>query len=159
VRKSLVATATLVIAAVTLLSLAATMAQGPGQGAQPPAAPPAKPEAAAPSPSQNEGAKPEASEPAKPAGPAPSTGVGAPAPPSAGEIPSATLASLLQEGFEVRATAFVPADAVTRQSGKSSSDAILVTLQKAAVSAVCFYTLKAYVSKKLGTIPACTVHR
>jgi hypothetical protein len=162
VRKSRVATAALVIAAVTTLSLAAAMAQGPGQGGQPPAPPPAtpaaKPEAAAPGLSQSEGTKPEAGE-AKPAEPAPGTGAGTLAAPSAGETPAATLASLLQEGFELRATAFVPADAVTRQSGKTSSDAILVTLQKAAVSAVCFYTLKAYVSKKLGTIPACTVHR
>ncbi len=153
-RKSRIATAALVIAAVTTLSLAAAMAQGPGQGGQPPAPPPATPGL-----SQSEGTKPEAGEAAKPAEPAPSTGAGTLAAPSAGETPAATLAALLQEGFEVSATAFVPADAVTRQSGKSSSDAILVTLQKAAVSAVCFYTLKAYVSKKLGTIPACTVHR
>jgi hypothetical protein len=163
VRKSRVATAALVVAAVTTLSLAAVKAQSPGQGGQPPAppsaSPAAKPEAAAPGLSQSEGAKPEAGEPAKPAEPAPSTSAGSPAAPSAGDTPSATLAALLQEGFEVRATSFVPADAVTRQSGKNSSDAILVTLQKAAVSAVCFYTLKAYVSKKLGTIPACTVHR
>ena len=150
-RKSRVATAALVIASVTTLSLAAGMAQGPGQGGQPPAPPPATPGL-----SQSEGTKPEAGEAAKPAEPAPSTGAGTLAAP---ETPAATLAALLQEGFEVSATAFVPADAVTRQSGKSSSDAILVTLQKAAVSAVCFYTMKAYVSKKLGTIPACTVHR
>jgi hypothetical protein len=143
-----------------MLSLAAAEAQGPGQGVQPPTPPPATPapksEPGAPSPSQ--GAKPEAGEAAKPAEPAPST-AGTPAASGPGETPSATLAALLQEGFEVRATAFVPADAVTRQSGKTASDAVLVTLQKAAVSAVCFYTLKAYVSKKLGTIPACTVHR
>jgi hypothetical protein len=162
-RKNRVATAALAVAAVTMLSLAAVKAQGPGQGGQPPtpspATPATKPEPAAPSPSQIEGTKPEPSGAAKPAEPAPSTGAGTQAAPSAGDTPSATLATLLQEGFEVRATVFVPADAVTRQSGKTSSDAILVTLQKAAVSAVCFYTLKAYVSKKLGTIPACTVHR
>jgi hypothetical protein len=66
---------------------------------------------------------------------------------------------LLKEGFEVRTTTFVPADAVTRQSGKDSLDAIVVTLQKDAASAVCFYTLRAYVSKELSTLPACTVHR
>jgi hypothetical protein len=141
VKKGRVATAALVTAAVTLLSLAAAMAQGPGQGGQPPATPPASPEAS------------------KPAETAPSAGAGSPAALAASDTQSATLATLLQEGFEVRATAFVPADAVTRESGKSASDAILVTLQKAAVSAVCFYTLKAYVSKKLGTIPACTIHR
>jgi hypothetical protein len=161
VRKSRVATAALVIAAVTMLSLAAAKAQGPGQGGQPPGPPPAspaaKPEAAAPSPS--EGTKPEAGEPAKPAEPAPSTGAGTPAAPPAADTPSETLAALLKEGFSLRTMAFVPADAVTRQSGKASSDAIILTLQKDIVSAVCFYTLKAYVSKKLGTIPACTVHR
>ena len=160
-RKSRVATAALVIAAI--MSVCAARAQGPGQGGQPPTPPPAspaaKPEAAAPSPSQSEGTKPEASEPAKPAEPAPSTGAGTPAAPPAADTPAETLAALLKEGFSVRTMAFVPADAVTRQSGKASSDAIILTLQKDIVSAVCFYTLKAYVSKKLGTIPACTVHR
>jgi hypothetical protein len=70
-----------------------------------------------------------------------------------------TLDTLIREGFEVRTTTFIPADAVTRQSGKVSSDAIVMTLQKSTATAVCFYTLKAYVSKKLGTIPACTAHR
>ena len=48
---------------------------------------------------------------------------------------------------------------MTRHSGKVSSDAILVTLQKTNATAICFYTLKAYVGNKLTTIPACTVHR
>jgi hypothetical protein len=48
---------------------------------------------------------------------------------------------------------------VTRHSGKVSSDAVVVTLQKSNATAVCFYTLKAYVGQKLATIPACTVHR
>ena len=161
--KSRVATAAFVLAAVTTLSLAAVKAQSPGQGGQPPAAPSAspaaKPEAPASGLSQSEGAKPEAGEPAKPAEPAPSPGAASPAAPAGGEAQSATLAMLLREGFSVRTTAFIPADAVTRQSGKASSDAIVLTLQKDIVSAVCFYTLKAYVSKKLGTIPACTVHR
>jgi hypothetical protein len=161
VTKSRVATATLVIAAVTMLSFGAAKAQGPGQVGQPPAPSPASPEpslTAKPAEGAAAGAKTEGGEPSKPAETAPSAGAGGPAAPT-GDTQSATLAALLQDGFEVRATSFVPADAVTRQSGKISSDAILVTLQKAAVSAVCFYTLKAYVSKKLGTIPACTVHR
>jgi hypothetical protein len=148
VRKSRVATAALLLAAVTTLSLAAAKAQSPGQGGQPPAPPSASPTV-----------KPEAAEPAKPAEPAPSTSAGSPAAPSVGDTPSDTLAALLKEGFSVRTMAFIPADAVTRQSGKASSDAIVLTLQKDIVSAVCFYTLKAYVTKKLGTIPACTVHR
>jgi hypothetical protein len=69
------------------------------------------------------------------------------------------LAELTKDGFEIRSTDFIPAEAVTRQSGKVSSDAIVLTLQKSTATAICFYTLKAYVSKKLTTIPACTVHR
>jgi hypothetical protein len=161
VRESRVATAALVIAAVTMLSFGAAKAQGPGQGGQPPATPSASPEpspAAKPGKSAAAGAKTEGGEPSKPAETAPSAGAGSPAAPAGGDG-SATLAMLLREGFSVRSTAFIPADAVTRQSGKTSSDAIVLTLQKDIVSAVCFYTLKAYVSKKLGTIPACTVHR
>ncbi|MBC8013373.1 MAG: hypothetical protein H7X74_04725 [Methyloceanibacter sp.] len=70
-----------------------------------------------------------------------------------------SLAELTRDGFEIRTTSFVPAEAVTRQSGKVSSDALIVTLQKTTSTAVCFYTLKAYVGKKLTTIPPCTVHR
>ena len=96
----------------------------------------------------------EAGEAAKPAETAPS----ATTQPSQ-DSQAVTLAELTKEGFEIRTTAFVPAEAVTRQSGKVSSDAVMVTLQKTTATAVCFYTLKAYVSKKLSTIPACTVHR
>jgi hypothetical protein len=156
-----VAGATLVVVAVTMLSLAAAMAQGPGQAAgQPPAPPPASPEPSpAAKPGEGAGTKPEAGEAAKPAEPTPSMGTATQTAPAPGDTPPATLAMLLKEGFSVRTSAFVPADAVTRQSGKASSDAIVLTLQKDIVSAVCFYTLKAYVSKKLATIPACTVHR
>jgi hypothetical protein len=69
------------------------------------------------------------------------------------------LADLVKDGFVIRTTDFIPADAVTRQSGKVSSDAVIVTLQKSTSTAICFYTLKAYVGKKLTTIDACTVHR
>ena len=96
----------------------------------------------------------EAGEAAKPAETAPS----ATTQPSQ-DSQTVTLAELTKEGVEIRTTAFVPAEAVTRQSGKVSSDAVMVTLQKTTATAVCFYTLKAYVSKKLSTIPACTVHR
>ena len=70
-----------------------------------------------------------------------------------------SLGELTRDGFEIRATDFIPAEAVTRHSGKVSSDAIVVTLQKTTATAICFYTLKAYVGKTLTTIPACTVHR
>ena len=128
------------LAAVTLLNLAGAEAQAPGQSG-PAASPPSSPE------------------PSKPAETTPSGGAESPAPPPDSDRQSVTLEALMREGFEVRATSFIPAEAVTRQSGKVSSDAVVMTLQKDAASAVCFYTLKAYVSKKLGRIPACAVHR
>lgn len=49
----------------------------------------------------------------------------------AGEIKSGVkMKDLLAEGFLIRTTVLVPADAVTRQLGKVSSDAIILTLQK-----------------------------
>src|SRR3972149_3793701 len=104
-------------------------------------------------------AKPE--EAAKPQDGAPSAGAesaGAPPPPE-GDSGPVTLAELTRDGFVIRTTNFIPAEAVTRQSGNVSSDAFIVTLQTTTSTAVCFYTLKAYVGKKLTTIPACTVHR
>jgi hypothetical protein len=123
------------------------------------AAPAATPEEAAkPQASEGDGAKTGEDEAAKPEG-APSAGAErAAAPPETNSGPL-TLAELTRDGFVIRTTNFIPAEAVTRQSGKVSSDAIMVTLQKTTATAVCFYTLKAYVSKKLSTIPACTVHR
>jgi hypothetical protein len=91
-------------------------------------------------------------------------GQGGPAPEGAAPQPDSegkpvTLGEIMRDGFEIRAATFVPAEAVTRQSGKVSPDAVMVTLQKAPATAVCLYSLKAYVGKKLATIPACTVHR
>ncbi len=111
-----------------------------------------------PTAGEREAAKPEAEEPTKPENVTPS------AQPEKAETPQPesgplSLGELTRDGFEIHATEFVPAEAVTRQSGKVSSDAIVVTLQKTTQTAVCFYTLKAYVGKKLTTIPACTVHR
>ena len=78
------------------------------------------------------------------------------APSAAGQIQSAVkMKDILAEGFLIRTTVFVPADAVTRQIGKVSSDAILLTLQKEAAIAVCYYTLEA----GLTDIASCTVFR
>jgi hypothetical protein len=135
-----VARTALILAAVTVLCLAEASAQAPGQSG-PAASPPSAPE------------------PSKPADTTPSGTAASPSGPSESDSQSVTLDALMREGFEVRTTTFIPADAVTRQSGKVSSDAIVMTLQKTAVTAVCFYTLKAYVSKKLGMISACVAHR
>lgn len=120
-----------------------------------------------PKATEGEPTKPEAGEAAKPENGAPpgKPENGAPsAQPGSAETPQPesgplSLAELASDGFEIHATAFIPAEAVTRHSGKVSSDAIVVTLQKTNQTAICFYTLKAYVGKKLTTIPACTVHR
>jgi hypothetical protein len=83
------------------------------------------------------------------------------APPAgAGEIQSGVkMKDLLAEGFLIRTTVLVPADAVTRQLGKVSPDAIILTLQKETAAAVCYYTLKAYVKESLTDIASCTVFR
>ena len=81
-------------------------------------------------------------------------------PPAAGGIQSAVkLKDILAEGFLIRTTVLVPAEAVTRQIGKVSSDAVLLTLQKETAIAVCYYTLKAYVKEGLIDIASCTVFR
>jgi hypothetical protein len=145
----------LTLACVAALAVALSEARAAGPSGAAPASPRNTPEpAAGPKTGEGAGAKTEPGEAAKPATTAPA----APTPPSQ-DSQTVTLAELTKEGFEIRTTVFVPAEAVTRQSGKVSSDAIMVTLQKTTATAVCFYTLKAYVSKKLSTIPACTVHR
>jgi hypothetical protein len=120
--------------------------------------------------SPEKGAIPEASEPkdadkskdeAKPDEAPPPDAKAEEAPPaSGGGIQSAVkMKDILAEGFLVRTTVLVPAEAVTRQIGKVSSDAILLTLQKESAIAVCYYTLKAYVKEGLTDIASCTVFR
>jgi hypothetical protein len=144
----------LILACATVLLLATADTRATAQGAPAtPEAKPASPEAKPATPEakpEGEGTKPEDT---APSAPTESTETE----PANGEPVS--LGELTRDGFEIRTTDFIPAEAVTRQSGKVSSDAIVVTLQKTSSTAVCFYTLKAYVGKKLTTIPACTVHR
>jgi hypothetical protein len=68
---------------------------------------------------------------------------------------------LIGDGVLIRITVFVPADAVTRQTGKISSDAVVLSLQKETAIAVCYYTLNAYVNgwKGLTKISSCTVYQ
>ncbi len=51
------------------------------------------------------------------------------------------------------------AEAVTRQLGKVSGDAVVVTLQKQFSTAICYYSFKAYVGGGLTKIASCTVHQ
>jgi len=149
---------TLTCAAALLFALVEARAAAEGGAA--PTAPDAKPApTASPKPTEGEGTKTEGGEAAKPEEAPPSTGAqGSETTPPEAESGPVSLAELTRDGFEIRTTSFVPAEAVTRQSGKVSSDALIVTLQKTTATAICFYTLKAYVGKKLTTIPACTVH-
>jgi hypothetical protein len=144
---------TLACAAVLLLAWAE--AQAAPQGT--PATPEAKPGTPEAKPNEGEATKPEgdATKPEETAPGAPTEGPET----GAADGEAMSLGELTKDGFEIRATDFIPAEAVTRHSGKVSSDAVVVTLQKTTATAVCFYTLKAYVGKKLTTIPACTVHR
>ena len=147
---------TLACAAALLFALVEVRAAA--QGGAAPGAPPAP--AAKPKAAEGEGSKTEEGEAAKPEEAPPSAAAeGAETPSPKGDSGPLSLGELTRDGFEIRATDFIPAEAVTRQSGKVTSDAVIVTLQKTSSTAVCFYTLKAYVGKKLTTIPACTVHR
>jgi hypothetical protein len=148
----------LTLACAAALLFACAEARAAEQGGTAPGATPEQ--AAKPKAAEGEGTKTEGGEAAKPEDGAPSAGAeSAGAPPPEGDSGPLTLAELTRDGFVIRTTNFIPAEAVTRQSGKVSSDAFIVTLQTATSTAVCFYTLKAYVGKKLTTIPACTVHR
>ena len=150
----------LTLACAVALLFACAEAPAAAQGGAAPSAPDAKPAPpASPKPAEGEGTKADEGEAAKPEDGAPSAGAESAAAPPERESGPLTLAELTRDGFEIRTTNFIPAEAVTRQSGKVSSDAFVVTLQKATSTAICFYTLKAYVGKKLTTIPACTVHR
>jgi hypothetical protein len=81
-------------------------------------------------------------------------------PAGAGESQSGVkMKDILAEGFLIRTTVLVPADAVTRQLGKVSPDAIILTLQRETAIAVCYYTLKAYVKESLTDIASCNVFR
>ncbi len=73
---------------------------------------------------------------------------------------SVRLKDLIVDGFLIRTTVFVPADAVTRQTGSVSADAMVLTLQKETAIAICYYTFKAYVKGGRGLlrIPSCTVY-
>ena len=151
---------TLTCAAALFLAVAEARAVEPG--ASPPAAntPGAKPAPAAkPEAAKGDGTKSEEDETAKPDEGAPTAEAEGPEAQPEGDGAPVSLAELVKDGFVIRTSNFIPAEAVTRQSGKVSSDALVLTLQKSTSTAVCFYTLKAYVGKKLNTIPACTVHR
>lgn len=107
-----------------------------------------------------EEAKPDSKEEAKPDEAPPPDAKAEETPPAAGGIQSAVkLKDILAEGFLIRTTVLVPAEAVTRQIGKVSSDAVLLTLQKETAIAVCYYTLKAYVKEGLTDIASCTAFR
>jgi hypothetical protein len=110
---------TLVFAGALIFAFAE--ARAAQQGATQPAAPEVKPEpGAAPGAAGTEGAKPEEGTPAQ----APA---GAEAPQPQIEGAPKSLAELTRDGFEIVTTDFIPAEAVTRQSGKVSSDAIVLT--------------------------------
>jgi hypothetical protein len=109
-----------------------------------------------------------------PEGPPPRQGFGKPlkkksaeAPPeeaaqgnATGESKSgASMKDLVNDGFVIRTTVFIPAEAVTRQLGKVSGDAVVVTLQKQFSTAICYYGFKAYVGAGLTKIASCTVHQ
>jgi hypothetical protein len=110
---------------------------------------------------KGEAAKPEAAEPeaSKSKQPEAEDQAGEPTDAAGETTGAARLKDLVGDGFVIRTTVFIPADAVTRQLGKVSGDAVVLTLQKSTSTAVCYYTFKAYVAEGLTDIPSCVVHR
>jgi hypothetical protein len=143
-----------------LLSLALPAIAAPADKDSAPPAKGAAPEASEPKDSDKSKDEEKSKEEAKPDETPPPDAKAEEAPPAGGEIQSSVkLKDILAEGFLIRTTVLVPADAVTRQIGKVSSDAVLLTLQKETAIAVCYYTLKAYVKEGLTDISSCTVFR
>jgi hypothetical protein len=69
-----------------------------------------------------------------------------------------TFGEALRDGYEVRALAFVPTEASSRQTGEQTPDALILTLQKENSVVVCYYTLAAYVSDDVMDIDSCKAH-
>jgi hypothetical protein len=131
-------------AAMLLFAAEAARAAEPEAGAAPPSE--AKPDTA----------KPNAAKPETPEEEGRASGEASGAGESGG---AALLKDLVGDGFVIRTTVFIPAEAVTRQLGKVSPDAVVLTLQKSTSTAICYYTFKAYVAEGLGAIPSCVIHR
>jgi hypothetical protein len=140
-------------AAMLLFAAEAARAAEPEAGAAPPSE--AKPDTAKPDTAKPDTAKPEAAKPETPEEKGGASGEASGAGESGG---AARLKDLVGDGFVIRTTVFIPAEAVTRQLGKVSPDAVVLTLQKSTSTALCYYTFKAYVAEGLGAIRSCVVH-
>ena len=64
-----------------------------------------------------------------------------------------TYRSLLDQGFEVKSTVFVPTDAGTRIVGATQVDSILITFQKGSVTATCWESFGAFRNQTIGNDP------
>lgn len=59
---------------------------------------------------------------------------------------STSLKQFLEQGFEIKDVAIVPAEIATRTANKIQADGAVITLQKGPALAVCNYTFNAYVN-------------
>jgi hypothetical protein len=102
----------LTLACAVALLFACAEAPAAAQGGAAPSAPDAKPAPpASPKPAEGEGTKADEGEAAKPEDGAPSAGAESAAAPPEGESGPLTLAELTRDGFEIRTTNFIPAEA------------------------------------------------
>ena len=110
--------------AALLFAFAEARAAEPGAKPAPAAA---KGEGTNPEEAKPEASKDEGSEATKPEDGAPTAEAGSPEARPEGDSGPVSLGELTKDGFVIRTSNFIPADAVTRQSGKVSSDAFVVT--------------------------------
>lgn len=59
---------------------------------------------------------------------------------------STSLKQFLEQGFEIKSVAIVPAEIATRTANKIQVDGAIITIQKGPALAVCNYTFSAYVN-------------
>jgi hypothetical protein len=122
-----------------------------------------KPDAKPEEPAQDETAKPEAPKsdtPEKPGDAAAPKSESESEASAAGETKGGLkMQELLAQGFQIETTVLVPTEMASRQTGKVTPDALIVTLQKENTIAVCYYTLNSYVRLRLAGLATCTTFR
>jgi len=79
-------------------------------------------------------------------------------PPTTTPSTTPTYLSLVQQGFEVKDTMYLSPDASTRLEQTIVADTVMVTLQKGAVTATCWFTLAAWQQQAISTVTCNSLH-
>ena len=72
-------------------------------------------------------------------------------PPSQQSPPPATLKSLLDQGFEIKNVLYLSGATSTRQAQQMEQPTVLITLQKSASTAACWFALSLWITQQIST--------